>query len=147
MNAGEVQARGDGQGAGSDFRCARGGTAWLCAASGAAGSVVPVLQWGLPARELSSPGAVVTDSSGTVYVADTGHNQVEKYDSAGNLSATWKSLGAGGTLSGPKGLAVDSSGNVYVADTGHGRIVKLSPAGSFTAAYGSSRARRGGRTS
>jgi DNA-binding beta-propeller fold protein YncE len=64
-------------------------------------------------------------SSGDVYVADTGDNTVSKFDSAGNLIATW---GAGGQLNGSTtgagafgaiaGIAVDpSTGELLVFNT------------------------------
>jgi NHL repeat/WD40-like Beta Propeller Repeat len=74
-------------------------------------------------------------SNGDVYVADTGDNLVQKFDSAGNQLAAWGDGGAGacgvanGQLSGGcatdgpfgplAGIAVDDTGNLWVYDQNH----------------------------
>ena len=77
----------------------------------------------------SSPRAVAVDSSGNVYIADSGSNMIAKVTS-GTLSIFTSSV------SSPSGLAVDSSGNVYVADTGHHQVKKFTPGGSATVIAG-----------
>ena len=67
---------------------------------------------------LSSPTGIVQDSSGNLFIADTGNNRVVK--------APWTGSG----LSAPEAVAVDPSGNVYIADTGNNRIVKVPWTGS-----------------
>ena len=57
-------------------------------------------------------------SAGDVYIGDTGDNLVSKFDSSGNLVASW---GTGGQLSGFSslaGIAVDPSGNLWVYNQG-----------------------------
>jgi NHL repeat len=72
------------------------------------------------------------DSAGNMYVADTGHDEVQKWDPT---LATHVAIGAG-VLAAPQGVAVDPAGNLYAADTGNGRIVKFDPAGNVVASWG-----------
>jgi tripartite motif-containing protein 71 len=115
----------------------------ILATSGiAAASVVFQLKWGdnstLPGQ-LNQPNAVAVDgTSGSVYVADTGNNRIQKFSSSGAFLLQWGTLGTGdGQFSGPKGIAVDSAGSVYVSDTGNNRIQKFNSTGSFLAKWGS----------
>jgi YVTN family beta-propeller protein len=82
---------------------------------------------------LNLPEAVAVDSSGNLFIADTGNNVIRKVDnSAEHIITTYagngtqgiagKSNGDGGPaaaaqLNVPYGVAVDSSGNVFIADT------------------------------
>ncbi|MFF2481308.1 S-layer homology domain-containing protein [Paenibacillus sp. NPDC058071] len=80
--------------------------------------------------EFSSPNGVAVDSSGNVYVADTGNHRIQKLTLSTNTWSEWKKSGGGlgsglGEFSNPYGVAVDGSGNVYVADTSNHRIQKL----------------------
>ncbi len=89
---------------------------------------------------LSSPGGVaVNPTNGDIYVADTGNNQVKRFDTNGALQFTWgdAAMSAGsedsgapgflnGRLSGPQGIYVASNGVVYVADTGNSVIRQIS---------------------
>jgi DNA-binding beta-propeller fold protein YncE len=62
-----------------------------------------------------TPIGIAVDPSGNVYVADTGSDRIQKFDSNGNFLAKWGSFGTGdGQFHSPYGVAVDSSGNVYV---------------------------------
>jgi hypothetical protein len=80
------------------------------------------------------------DSSGNVYVGDTGNNRIRKVTSAGVVTTLagsgTASYGDGtGTNSGfnnPYGVAVDSFGNVYVADFNNHRIRKITSTGVVT---------------
>jgi sugar lactone lactonase YvrE len=83
---------------------------------------------------LKQPRSVATDSSGNIYIADTGDNRIREVLAAtGNIqtivgTGAASSLGDGGlataaTLNNPQGVWVDSSGNVYVAESSRVRAV------------------------
>jgi sugar lactone lactonase YvrE len=85
------------------------------------------------------PGGAAVDSSGNVYVADSGNNTIRKITPAGvtitiagtaGLSGSADGLGTNALFNHPAGLAVDGSGNVYVADFGNSTIRRITPAGS-----------------
>nr|WP_154890261.1 S-layer homology domain-containing protein [Paenibacillus xylanexedens] len=80
--------------------------------------------------EFNNPTAVAVDSSGNVYVADSGNHRIQKLTLSTNTWSEWKKVGGGnglglGEFNNPRGVAVDSSGNVYVADSSNHRIQKL----------------------
>ena len=99
-------------------------------------------QGGISANSLSAPYGVAVDSSGNLYVGDSGNNRVLFYQ-AGNTTAT-RVYGQGGSfttnsasasangLNGPLGLTLDSSGDLYVADELNNRVLFF-PSGSTTA--------------
>ena len=104
----------------------------------------------------------VDDSSGDVYVADTGNHRIVKFNSAGNFLAAWGwgvsdgnlasetctlscqagISGAGaGQFATPTFIAVDNSsgpsaGDVYVADTADNVVQKFEPSGNLITSWG-----------
>jgi uncharacterized protein (TIGR03437 family) len=73
---------------------------------------------------LYSPSGVALDSSGNVYLSDSGNNLIRKIDSSGNITAVFGTKGTANALSNPTGIAIDSSGAIYVSDTNNHRVVK-----------------------
>jgi uncharacterized protein (TIGR03437 family) len=85
--------------------------------------------------ELSYPSAVAVDSSGNLYIADTGNNRIRVVLPDATI-ATIAGTGIGAynadsgvaldvALYNPAGVAVDSQGNVWIADTGNNRVCQL----------------------
>ncbi|MGH2964769.1 MAG: 6-bladed beta-propeller [Solirubrobacterales bacterium] len=84
-------------------------------------------------------GGIATGPDGSVYVADTGNQRIEKFSSTGIFSTKWGKVGIGnGQFNGPTSVATNSAGNVYVVDTYNDRIQKFSSSGTFIAKWGSS---------
>lgn len=108
--------------------------------------------------QLSNPqGVAVDQSTGAVYIADTGNSRVVKFDSSGAFVSAWGwgvqdgsaetqicSSGCqaglsgvgGGQLATPKFIAVDnssgpSSGSVYVGDSTNNVVTKFDSSGNF----------------
>ncbi len=91
------------------------------------------------------PIGVAVDSSGNVYVTDTGNHTVRKITSGGTVSTIAGRPGAVGTLDGtgpqalfhsPRGITVDSGGNLFVADSENSTVRKITPAGVVTTVAG-----------
>jgi uncharacterized protein (TIGR03437 family) len=88
--------------------------------------------------QLTTPVSVATDSSGNVYIADTGNNAVRVVNSSGIVSTVAGNGLAGysgddgpavsATVGNPTGVAVDASGNLYVSD-GSVRVRKVYSSG------------------
>ncbi len=105
---------------------------------------------GLSASSLCAPSGVAVDSSGNLYVSDTGNSRVLEYNTplvstgqpgsgdkiadqvfgqAGNFTTGQCNQGAqnlanSGTLCRPGGIAIDSAGVLYIADTGNNRALE-----------------------
>ncbi|MEI8404029.1 MAG: fibronectin type III domain-containing protein [Actinomycetes bacterium] len=89
--------------------------------------------------QLKTPYDVAVDTSGNLYIADTGNDVVEKVTSAGVLSIA-AGTGTPGTptagaaaissnLYNPVGVAVDPTGNVYISDYSNNYVEKVTTAG------------------
>ncbi len=79
--------------------------------------------------QFKSPKGVAIDSSGNLWVADSGNNRVEEFSSGGGYLSE---LGSGEErLSIPAALAIGPEGNVFVADTGGSGLDVYSPTGVF----------------
>jgi DNA-binding beta-propeller fold protein YncE len=63
------------------------------------------------------------DCVGSVYVADTGNNRIQKFRNDGTFVAAWGARGGGaGQFLEPSAIAFDSKGNIYVTDKGNHRV-------------------------
>ncbi len=86
-------------------------------------------------------GGVAVDSSGTLYVADSGNYTIRKITTSGAVSTLAGSAGIQASVDGtgsaarfydPENLAVDAAGNVWVADGQGDTIREVTPAGVVT---------------
>lgn len=87
----------------------------------------------------SSITGIAFDSSGNLFVCDTGYNMVRKIDTAGNVTNFVGNTGGSSSslLSGyrtsvsitPTYCAFDSSGNLYVTEQSYHRVKKITPDG------------------
>ena len=85
-----------------------------------------------PVGRFTYPRGIALDSSGNIYVADSGNDRVQKFDSSGNFLLAWGTDGSGdGQFRSPSGIAVDASDNVYVTDTANGNVQKFDSSGNF----------------
>ncbi len=84
------------------------------------------------------PQIAVDQSDGSVYVADTLNDRVQKFSASGAFLAAFGGSGTGaGQLASPQGVAVDpTSGDVYVADTANNRVQRFTGSGTFVAELG-----------
>lgn len=97
--------------------------------------------------ELLNPTAVALDSSGNLYIADTGNHVIRMVSTGGTITTfagdnTGGYSGDGGAavdaeLDLPTGVAVDSSGNVYIADSGN-RVIREVSGGNISTLLGTS---------
>ena len=101
-------------------------------------------------EKLEKPRGIAIDTSGNVYVADTGHNVVDKFTASGEYQCQITGLGEAGSASecsksapGPgafivgnntdvgDNLAVDPNGDVYVVDSGNNVVDEFGPEGKY----------------
>lgn len=72
--------------------------------------------------QLNSPTAVFLDSTGSIYVLDSGNTRVQKWSSGANYGVTVLA----GSFSNPTGMQLDRANNLVIADKNNHRIVSFS---------------------
>jgi streptogramin lyase len=75
--------------------------------------------------QVSFPKRIAIDSSGFVWVADSGNDRVDVFNEKGEYVTKFGTFGSGTEqMSNPTGVAVDPRGNVWVADDSNNRVDK-----------------------
>ncbi|MFJ2215250.1 RICIN domain-containing protein [Streptomyces sp. NPDC101062] len=98
------------------------------------------------AAQLNWPYGVMVDSTGALYIADTGNHRVRKVTADGKISTIAGTSakgfnGDGGPataaqLHNPMGLVLDSTGALYIADVDNHRVRKVTPDGKISTIAG-----------
>lgn len=92
---------------------------------------------GSSSTEFNEPTAIATDSSGNVYICDSGNNRIKKYSSSGTYIGSWGTFGDGpGEFKSPNGIAIDGNDDVYVSDFFNNRIQKFTQHGVYISMFG-----------
>ncbi len=96
--------------------------------------------------ELSDPQAVAVDTSGNLYISDTGNSRIRKVSTtgiittiAGNGTAGYSGDGGAANvaeLHSPIGLTCDVAGNLYIGDVSNNRVRKVTISGIITTIAG-----------
>ncbi len=96
----------------------------------------------------NGPQFAAVDSSGNLWVADTGNNRVQEFNSSGVWQLTIPSgctgsspacaAGSGnGQFYWPEGIAIDPAGNIWVADYSNNRVQEFNSSGVYQSTLGS----------
>ncbi len=84
--------------------------------------------------DFDSPRGVAVDGSGDIYVADTGNDRIQIFNSAGVFQSKFGSSGSGdGQFNSPEGI---TTGSIYVADKFNDRVKKFNINGTFNSELG-----------
>jgi hypothetical protein len=106
--------------------------------AGAADAPVSSIDGTGSAARFNAPQGAAVDTSGNVYIADTGNNTIRKISPVGVvttfagsplLQGSVDGAGSAARFNSPIGIAVDTLNNVYIADSGNHEIRKITPAG------------------
>ncbi|MEE4312150.1 MAG: hypothetical protein V2J62_09820 [candidate division KSB1 bacterium] len=88
-------------------------------------------------HRLDNPRGIAANSSGAVYVADTGNDRIVRLDNKDdNLVYSHEIRLDNPGFSGPGDVTLDSQDNIYVADTGNNRVVVLDAEGRYQYDFG-----------
>ncbi len=98
--------------------------------------------------EFRTPQGVTVDASGTVYVADTGNQQIRRITAAGVVTTLAGNGEAGigngaaatASFNSPTGVAIDNGGTLYVADSENHLIRRITADGQVSTLAGSGNA-------
>lgn len=90
--------------------------------------------------EFNFPHALVVDSAGNIYVADTFNQMIRKITPAGVVSTLAgdgtagfaNGTGAAAEFNAPSGITIDRYGNLFISDSNNQRIRKITPAGAVS---------------
>lgn len=95
---------------------------------------------------LSTPGRVVADAAGNLYISDDQNHCIRKVTPGGTISTVAGTgvSGYGGDggaatsakLSFPSGIALDGAGNLYICDSGNNRVRKVTAGGTISTVAG-----------
>jgi streptogramin lyase len=85
--------------------------------------------------QLSNPERIAIDSSGNIYIADTG--DIQKFNSKGISISQFFANATYQCCLNVMGIAIDTSNNIYVADLESHKIIKFSPTGSTLSEFNS----------
>jgi trimeric autotransporter adhesin len=96
--------------------------------------------------KLYHPHGVFLDSTGNLFIADSGNNRIRKVSTSGIISTVVGTGSAGYSGDGgqatlarlrfPYGAAIDSTGNLFIADSDNHRIRKVSTSGIISTVAG-----------
>lgn len=86
--------------------------------------------------QLKHPEGIAINSSGDIWVVDTGNNRVQEFGPKGEYLRQFGTKGKGnGEFSSPAGIAIDGKGNLWVADAGNERVQEFSSTGSYISQF------------
>jgi DNA-binding beta-propeller fold protein YncE len=122
--------------------------ALLALATGSAdGAQEPQGKFGAPGTapgRFASEQGVAFDPAGSVYVADTGNDRVQKFAPDGAFDLAFGSSGSGpGEFAQPADVAISPGGDVYVVDSGNARVQRFTADGAFLETFGTEGAAAG----
>jgi sugar lactone lactonase YvrE len=88
--------------------------------------------------QLLTPLGSAVDAEGNVWVADSGNNRVEKFNSKGEYLSQFGSTGTGnGQFKKPIDIAITAGGDLLVTDGENNRVEKFNSKGEYLSQFGS----------
>ena len=100
-------------------------------------------KYGSKNGEFVYPWGVTCDSTGNVYVADSGNNRIQVFTASGKFLRKFGCHGKGVELGWPVGVTVDSRGMVFVSERDSHRVSVFTAEGQFVTSFGQHGAKPG----
>jgi len=104
-----------------------------------------------------NPAAMITDTTGNLFISDTGNNRIRRISTNGIITTVVGigtagysgdgALATGAQLNGPQGIAFDTNGNLFIADAGNHVLRMVTPNGTISTVAGNGKATNASVTS